>query len=109
MQKEKAMAEKPKSDAPAGSRQVQVKVTDDVVGGTYSNHMVVAHTREEFFLDFFTMLPQMGKLASRVIVSPGHMKRILRALGENVARYEQSHGSILEAPAPTTGAPESVN
>ena len=103
------MAEGPKKEAGPASRQVQIKVTDEVVGGAYSNHMVVAHTREEFFLDFFTMLPQVGKLASRVIVSPGHMKRILRALSENLGRYEQRYGSIVEAPAPASVPPESVN
>ena len=81
-------------------RQVQVKVTDDVLGGVYSNHMMVTHTREEFFLEFFTMLPNVGKLASRVIVSPGHLKRILGALSENLRRYEENFGSIQEAAEP---------
>lgn len=107
------MSDEKKIDAPEGRQQVQVKVTDEVLGGVYSNHMVIAHTQEEFFLDFFTMLPQVGKLAARVIVSPGHLKRILRALSDNLARYEQRHGPIKEAPEPPTpGFPqgsESVN
>lgn len=95
------MSDAQKPAAPPGpGGAIQVKVTDDVVGGIYSNHMVVAHTREEFFLDFFTMLPQVGKLAGRVIVSPGHLKRILRALGENLARYEARYGPIQEAAEP---------
>ena len=95
------MSETKKTPGPAApGSSIQVKVTDDVVGGVYSNHMVVAHTREEFFLDFFTMLPQVGKMASRVIVSPGHLKRILRALGENLGRYEARFGTIQEAPEP---------
>ena len=95
------MSEAKKSPGPnAPGSSIQVKVTDDVVGGVYSNHMVVAHTREEFFLDFFTMLPQVGKMASRVIVSPGHLKRILRALAENLGRYEARFGTIQEAPEP---------
>jgi hypothetical protein len=97
------MSDPSKPAAPPGA--IQVKVTDDVVGGAYSNHMVVAHTREEFFLDFFTMLPQVGKLASRVIVSPGHLKRILRALSENLARYEARYGPIQEAPEPPSSPP----
>ena len=95
--------------APPTKGRVPVKVTDEVVGGVYSNHMVVSHTQEEFFLDFFTMLPQFGKLASRVIVSPGHMKRILRALGDNLGRYETRHGPIREAPAPATTPSDTVN
>ena len=94
---------------PAVKGRVPVKVTDEVVGGVYSNHMVVSHTQEEFFLDFFTMLPQVGKLASRVIVSPGHLKRIVRALSDNLKRYEQRHGPVREAPAPPTTPSETVN
>ena len=97
------------SKKEGSSRQLQVKVTDEVVGGAYSNHLVVSHTREEFFLDFFTMLPQMGKLASRVIVSPGHLKRVVRALSENLARYEEAFGSVPEVPAPVPTPPDSIN
>ena len=34
-----------------------------------------------------------------MIVSPGHAKRIWRALGENIARYESQFGAIKESPA----------
>ena len=92
------------ADEAPKQRQIPIKVTDDIVGGVYSNHMVVSHTREEFFLDFFSMLPEAGKLSARVIVSPGHMKRIARALTENISRYEQRHGTITEAQEPSGGA-----
>jgi hypothetical protein len=91
-------------ESPKPQRQIPIKVTDDVVGGVYSNHMVVAHTREEFFLDFFSMLPEAGKLSARVIASPGHTKRIARALVENIAKYEARFGAITEAPEPPTGS-----
>ena len=94
---------------PPQRGQVRVAVSDEVIGGVYSNHMVVAHTREEFFLDFFTMMPQVGKLVSRVVVSPGHLKRILRALADNLTRYEAAHGPIKEAPPPPTMPSDSVN
>jgi len=84
-------------------RSIPIKVTDDVVGGVYSNHMMVSHTREEFFLDFFSMLPEAGKLSARVIASPGHVKRIARALMENISKYEARFGAITEAPEPPTG------
>ncbi|MGD8375871.1 MAG: DUF3467 domain-containing protein [Acidobacteriota bacterium] len=100
------MSEQEPRDA---AKRVPVKVTDEVVGGVYSNHMVVSHTQEEFFIDFFTMLPQFGKLASRVIASPGHMKRIARALNENLARYESRYGTIPEAPGPSATPSGSVN
>ena len=96
-----------------GKRHVHIKVSDEMTGGVYSNHMVVAHTREEFFLDFMLMLPNMGTLVSRVLVSPGHMKRTLRALADNVKRYEAKYGVIEDtAEPPTTPAgpvPTSIN
>ena len=94
-------------------RHVHIKVSDEMTGGVHSNHMVVAHTREEFFLDFMLMLPNMGTLVSRVLVSPGHMKRTLRALADNVKRYEAKYGIIddtVEPPTTPAGpVPSSIN
>jgi hypothetical protein len=105
------MPEEPKKKGE--KRHVHVKISDEKIGGVYSNHMVVAHTREEFFLDFMLMLPNMGMLASRVLMSPAHMKRTLRALADNVKRYEDKYGTIdaaVEPPAAPAGpAPESIN
>jgi len=86
--------------------ELPIKIPDSVLPGVYSNQMVVSHTREEFVLDFVTMFPPQGVVAARVIVSPGHLKRMIRALGENLARYERHFGALPEAPAP---APDSVN
>jgi len=81
-------------------RNVQVKVTDEVMKGAYANMMQVSHTREEFVLDFMNVLPPGGIVTSRIITSPGHLKRIIRALQENVKAYEQSHGEIAESKVP---------
>lgn len=63
--------------------------------------MSVSHAKEEFVLDFFNIYPQQGTgiATARVIVSPGHMKRIMNALKENVEKYEQAFGKIEEAKA----------
>lgn len=90
-------------------RSIPIKVTDDIVGGVYSNHMQVSHTREEFFLDFFSMLPEAGKLSARVVVSPGHVKRIARALAENITKYEGRFGEITEAPAPADPGSQEIH
>ena len=88
------------ADEKEKQKRIPIKVTDDIVGGVYSNHMVISHTREEFFLDFFSMLPEAGKLSARVITSPGHVKRIARALMDNIAKYEARFGPVTEAQAP---------
>ena len=83
---------------------VPVKIPESVLPGVYSNQMMVSHTREEFLIDFLNLFPPQGVVNARVIVSPGHLKRMIRALQENLTRYETRFGPILEAepPAPDT-------
>lgn len=81
-------------------RQIPVKVPEPILRGAYSNQMVVRHTREEFVLDFLTVFPPEAIVNARVIVAPSHMKRIVRALADNLARYEASHGPIVDAEPP---------
>lgn len=85
-------------------RELSVKVPEDVLGGVYANQMMVRHTREEFLIDFINLFPPEGVVNARVIVSPGHLKRMIRALQDNLQRYEARFGPILEAapPQPTT-------
>lgn len=82
-------------------QQIQIKAQDKDLKGVYSNLMQIAHTQEEFILDFFTVTPPLGVLASRVIMSPGHVKRMIGALQENLGRYEQQFGSVTPAEKPT--------
>ena len=82
-------------------RPIEIKLPEAMAGGVYANNMVVAHTREEFVLDFMTLYnPRAGVVTSRVILSPGHLKRVVRALSENLARYEARFGELSEAPPP---------
>ena len=83
---------------------VGIKITDEILRGAYANNMVVAHTKEEFFVDFINVIPPQGIVTARVIISPGHMKRILKALSENIGKYETKYGEISEAPEPTHAA-----
>lgn len=88
------------AENPTKKRELPVKMPDNVLPGVYSNQMMVSHTREEFLMDFLNLFPPQGVVNARVIVSPGHVKRMIRALQENMARYESRHGAIAEAPAP---------
>ena len=86
-----------------GQQELNVKITDDELRGRYSNFLRVTHTRDEFVLDFINLVPPQGIVSSRIVTSPGHLKRIIRALSDNLARYEQAHGQISEAPEPQGG------
>ena len=79
---------------------VSIKINDEVLKGEYSNTMQVLHTKEEFVMDFMNMFPPHGIVSARIITSPGHMKRIVRALQENLSKYEAQFGSIEESKAP---------
>jgi hypothetical protein len=81
--------------------QVQIKADEKELQGQYSNLVMIHHHVEEFTLNFVYVFPNgtQGKLLTSVIVSPGHAKRILRALEENIARYEAQNGPIKEGPA----------
>jgi Protein of unknown function (DUF3467) len=85
------------------TQQIQVNFPDHLKGGAYSNSMVVSHTREEFIMDFMMVAAPMGAVTSRVILSPGHMKRIIAALQENMKKYEEKFGKIAEAEEPGKG------
>jgi len=91
------MAEAPKP------QQVQIKADEKELVGQYSNLVMIHHNAEEFTLNFIYIFPSVpqGKLVSSVIVSPGHAKRLMRALSENITRYEAQFGPIPEGPGPT--------
>ena len=84
---------------------VNIKIGDEEQKGRYSNLLRIAHSREEFILDFINLVPPQGVVTARVVTSPGHLKRIVRALQENLERYESAYGAIQEAsdPAPAGG------
>jgi len=97
------MADEPKPAAPA-EHQLSVQIDTQIGVGVYSNMMMISHRREEFILDFLFVQPQrtsqgqpIANLRSRVITSPEHTKRIVRALQENIRRYEEAFGPITES------------
>jgi hypothetical protein len=81
-------------------KEIKVSFPQELQGGVYANNMVVTHTKEEFVLDFLMVVPPAGAVTARVIVSPGHMKRILEALRDNVSKYEKTFATIQIAEEP---------
>lgn len=90
-------------------QQVQIKADEKEMLGQYSNLVMIHHNAEEFTMHFVYVFPNVpqGKLVASTILSPGHAKRLWRALGENISRYETQFGPIREAPEtappPTVG------
>jgi hypothetical protein len=83
-------------------QQVQIKADEKELLGQYANLAVIHHTMEEFTINFIYVFPTVpqGKLVASMIVSPMHAKRLMRAMQENVTRYEAQFGTIQEGPTP---------
>ncbi|MBE0477879.1 DUF3467 domain-containing protein [Candidatus Aerophobetes bacterium] len=77
-------------------KKIGIKITDDVLAGVYANAMRVTHTQEEFLLDFMNVFPPQGIVTARIVISPGHLRRIVNALNDNLSKYEQKIGKKIE-------------
>lgn len=77
--------------------QLQIQIDEDVANGQYVNMALVNHSDTEFTLDFIYVQPQQPKarVRSRIITNPKHMKRLVAAMQDNIARYEARYGPIL--------------
>ena len=80
--------------------QTEIKIADNSAGGEYANAMQVVHSKDEFLLTFLNIVPPTGRVCSKIISSPGHFKRMLSALNENLKKYEEKFGTIEEAQTP---------
>jgi hypothetical protein len=83
--------------------QVQIKADEKEMVGQFCNLVMFNHNPEEFTLQFIYLFPNVpqGKLLASMIVSPGHAKRMMKALAENISRYEAQFGPIRDVPEPT--------
>lgn len=84
-------------------QEIKIRASNDDLKGVYSNAMRITHTQEEFMLDFFSISAPTGVLSARVILSPGHLKRMIQALEDNIKKYEATFGSVTPAETPKEG------
>lgn len=78
--------------------QINIELPDEIAEGTYSNLAIISHSNSEFVLDFIQIVPNMPKarVKSRVILTPFHAKRLMKALGDNIQKFENQFGNISE-------------
>lgn len=88
------------NNQPAENQPIQVKVSDTDLKGFYANMVQIGHTGEEFVLDFMNIFPPAGVLGSRIVMSPGHAKRVMEALNNNIQNFEKSFGKIKVSDQP---------
>ena len=87
-------------DKPGGDKQIKIVVSDQQALGTYANFASIVHNFGEFIIDFGRIVPgrEEVQVVSRVVMTPVHLKQLLRALNENVAIYERNFGEISDGP-----------
>jgi len=84
------------SDQPAKDQKINIELDEKTAEGTYSNLVIINHSVSEFIVDFITLMPgaPKAKVKSRIILTPEHAKRLHKALGDNIQRFEQANGKI---------------
>ena len=63
---------------------------------TYANLARIAHSPADIVLEFAHLLPgsKKAKVNSRIVMTPVSAKLLLKALNENLVRYESAFGEI---------------
>jgi hypothetical protein len=76
--------------------ELNIELDEKIAQGTYSNLAVITHSSSEFILDFIRIMPGLPKaqVQSRIILTPEHAKRLLLALQDNIAKFENRNGQI---------------
>ena len=77
-------------------QRINIELDSEISSGEYANFVVVTHSPAEFVLDFTRILPGVpkAKIHSRIIMAPPHGKAFLRALHDNINKFESKHGEI---------------
>ena len=78
--------------------QLNIELNENVAGGIYSNLAIITHSNSEFITDFIQVMPGVPKaqVRSRIIMTPQNAKRLMKALAENISKYESINGTIPE-------------
>lgn len=86
------------NENPNPKKKLNIELDEATAQGEYSNLAIVNHSASEFVVDFVNIMPgsPKNKVKSRIILTPQHAKRFLKALGDNVARFEKQHGEIQD-------------
>ncbi|HTM65308.1 MAG TPA: DUF3467 domain-containing protein [Flavipsychrobacter sp.] len=85
-------------DQQTPEQQLNIELTEDMADGNYANLAIITHSFAEFVIDFVNVMPNVpkAKVKSRIIMTPQHAKRLMRAMVENVKRFEAQYGPIKD-------------
>ncbi len=77
---------------------INIELSEEIAEGIYANLAMIAHSNSEFVIDFIRLMPgvQKAKVKSRVVITPEHAVRLLKALKDNIQKYENTFGPIKQ-------------
>jgi hypothetical protein len=80
------------------NNQLNIEISEEVAEGQYANLVIITHSHAEFIIDFVNVMPgtPKSKVKARLILTPQHAKRFMKALSDNVARFEAANGKIQD-------------
>ena len=86
------------SNSNKQQEQINIELDEKIAEGIYSNLAIINHSSSEFVLDFVSIMPGIpkAKVKSRIVLTPQHAKRLMKAIGENIHRFEVAHGEIKD-------------
>ena len=80
----------------SNEKQQQIQIADNIPGAEYTNFANISHNQEEFQIMFANVMPPSGRVVGKLITTPGHFKRIVAAMTENLKKYEEHFGQIKD-------------
>lgn len=78
--------------------QLNIELDEKTAEGIYCNLAIINHSVSEFVVDFINIMPGSPKarVKSRIILTPQHAKRFLKALQDNINKFEGANGEIKD-------------
>lgn len=78
--------------------QLDIELSEEIAEGIYSNLAIITHSQSEFVIDFIKIMPGVPKarVKSRILLTPQHAKRLIKALNDNVQKFEAMNGKIKD-------------
>ena len=69
------------SDNKQQQGQINIELDEKTAEGTYANLAIINHSASEFVVDFVAIMPGVpkAKVKSRIVLTPQHAKRLLKA------------------------------
>lgn len=86
------------STTPEQPGQLNIEISEEVSEGQYANLAIITHSHAEFVIDFVNVMPgtPKSKVKSRIILTPFHAKRFMKAMLDNIKKFESANGTIQD-------------